>query len=157
MTASASGGKLSPRHHHGTMEDDNPCNLAKHSLAYPAELGSPSFGKPAVKSEKDLAYSSAVEQGRRDLARLKTLADIIAAQAMETKRQVEMAEAVSRADCNFSPRVGREYWLAEVGSEGRTILCHLGPDEWAGGVPDGYRYLGKVRQLPTGLWESVDP
>jgi hypothetical protein len=139
-----------------SMDIDADDNLEKHSLAYPTELGSLAFSGAPVRSEKDLAYRSAVDNGRRELARLKCLADLIAAQAMETKKQVEMAEAVSRADCNFSPRVGRPYWLAEVAGGERTILCHLGPGDWTAGPPEGYRYLGKVQQLPTGLWEVLD-
>jgi len=138
------------------MEIEPTDNLEKHSLPYPTELGSLAFSGAPVRSEKDLAYKSAVDNGRRELARLKSLADLIAAQALETKRQVEMAEAGSRADCNFPPRVGRPYWIAEGEGKGRTILCHLGPGDWSAGPPEGYRYLGKVRQLPTGLWETLD-
>lgn len=145
------------RAHLSTNGTNSTDNLGKNTLPYPTELGSPSFGELAVGSEKELAYRFAVDRGRRELDRLKSIADLIAAQAMETKQQVDAAEAVSRADCNFSPKPGREYWLAEIHGEDRTILCHLGPGDWSAGPPDRYRYLGKVRQLPTGLWERTDP
>ncbi len=140
-----------------TFENDSPDNLNKHALAYPTEVGSLSFGLPTVKDEKDISYRAAIDNGRRELAKLKSIADLVYAQAEATMRQLEIAEAVNKAERNFSPRMGGEYWLVEISRESRTILCHLGPTEWSLGAPEGYRYLGKVRQLPTGLWESIDP
>jgi hypothetical protein len=139
------------------VEDETTNNIEKYSMSYPTERGSLAFeDNITISSEKDLAYRTALLNGRRELTRLKNIADLIAMQALETRKQIELAEAVSKAECNFAPRVGQEYWLAELPEKGKTILCHLGPDDWSAGVPCGYRYVGKVRQLPTGLWESAD-
>lgn len=122
-------------------------------LAYPHTIGS-IVVKPEDEGKlKSRALSAMREQTNRQLAQLQKQAELLAMQANELRKRVEVSEQIYLADLSFEPFVGHTYHLYK--KEGRFRLMLIGPEEWGKSKPEHLEYLSSARLLSDHTWEIM--
>lgn len=128
----------------------------KPSLAYPKEIGSIAFSNSNIPIEKSALYKLSIEAARDEFDRLKTIAELINAQARNIQEQLEISAMVNQAEYNFKPSPNETYWLVNDKEKEKLFLCLLGPEDWAVKPPDNYKYIQKLKYLANGLWQRIN-
>jgi hypothetical protein len=122
-------------------------------LAYPHTIGS-IVVKPEDEGKlKSRALSAMREQTNRQLAQLQKQAELLAMQANELRKRVEVSEQIYLADLSFEPFVGHTYHLYK--KEERFRLMLIGPEEWGKSKPEHLEYLSSARLLSDHTWEIM--
>lgn len=129
----------------------------KSSAPYALDRGAPKFDLVEVKSKKDQHYNLAIQQAQREFDNLKQIAEVINKQALDIKDQLALTNLVYKAEYQFQPVAGNNYWLVRETKSDALILCILGPKDWSAGAPKNYQYLEHITFLPNGLWKKVLP
>ncbi len=124
------------------------------TLTYPHTIGSVVVKPEDEGKLKSRALSAMREQTNRQLAQLQKQAELIAMQANELRRRVEVSEQIYQADISFEPFVGHVYHLYK--KDGRYRLMLIGPNEWGKSKPLNIEYLSSAKLLSDHTWEVVD-
>lgn len=104
---------------------------------------------------KTRALTAMREQTNRQLKQLQKQAELIAAQANEIKRRVEVSENIYRADLSFEPFVGHVYHLYKKGESFKLMM--IGPQEWGKNkMPVELEFISSVKLLADHTWELFD-
>jgi hypothetical protein len=103
---------------------------------------------------KSRALSAMREQTNRQLSQLQKQAELIASQANELKRRVEVSEKIYQAHLSFEPFIGHIYHLYE--SENKYKLMLIAPNEWGKTKRNNMEYINSVKLLSDHTWEIVD-
>lgn len=104
---------------------------------------------------KTRALTAMREQTNRQLKQLQKQAELIAAQANEIKRRVEVSENIYRADLSFEPFVGHVYHLYKKGESFKLMM--IGPTEWGKNkMPVELEFISSVKLLADHTWELFD-
>lgn len=123
-------------------------------IEYPHTIGSAVI-KPEDKGKlKSRALSAMREQTNRQLAQIQKQASLLAAQATELQRRVELSEKIYMAELSFEPFVGHVYHLYKKGAAYKLYM--IGPNEWGRTRKEDLEFLGSVRLLSDHTWEPVD-
>lgn len=126
-------------------------------VPYALDRGAPKFEIIDVKSKKDQHYNLAIQQAQREFDNLKQIADVINRQALDIKDQLALTNLVYKAEYQFLPVAGNNYWLVRETKTDTLLLCVLGPEDWSAGPPKNYQYIEHITYLPNGLWKKVLP
>lgn len=121
-------------------------------LAYPHTIGSIVIKPEDVGKLKSRALSAMHEQTNRQLLQIQKQAELLAQQANELRRRVEISEKIYTADASFEPFVGQTYFLYK--REDKYQLMMIGPDSW-GKMPATLQYISTVRLLSDHTWEII--
>lgn len=122
-------------------------------IEYPHTIGSAVI-KPEDKGKlKSRALSAMREQTNRQLSQIQKQASLLAAQAAELQRRVELSEKIYMAELSFEPFVGHVYHLYKKGHAYKLYM--IGPDEWGRTKRDDLEFVGSVRLLSDHTWEAV--
>jgi hypothetical protein len=127
----------------------------KASATYALDRGAPKFDLIEVKNKKDQNYNLAIQQAQKEFENLKQIADVINKQAQQIKERLEVTELIYRAEYNFTPVAGGEYWLVTDIERDILTVCVLGPNDWSTEPPKNYKYITKIQFLANGLWEKI--
>lgn len=123
------------------------------SLAYPHHIGSVVVKPEDVGKLKSRALSAMIEQTNKQLKQIQKQAELLAKQAFEIKKRVEVSEKIYTADMTFEPFVGGEYHLYE--REGIYKLMMIAPDEWGKSKKENLNFISTVRLLSDHTWEII--
>jgi hypothetical protein len=104
---------------------------------------------------KSRALSAMREQTNRQLKQLQKQAELLANQANELRKRVEVSEQIYLADLSFEPFVGHVYHLYK--KEERFRLMLIGPDEWGKNKPLHIEYISSAKLLSDHTWEVINP
>jgi hypothetical protein len=118
-----------------------------------------SVGGVVIKPEdqgklKSRALSAMREQTNRQLMQIQKQAELLAAQAQQLKKRVELSEKIYQADLSFEPFVGHTYHLYK--KEERYKLMLIGPSEWGRSRKEHLEYVGSMKLLSDHTWELDD-
>jgi hypothetical protein len=123
---------------------------------YPTEAGGPKFDLVPVTKQKDIMLNNARHFAKQEYNRIMELVAVLEKQAQDIKRRLDVTDAVHAAEYQFQLSVGLCYWLVWHKRHEKTILVHLGPNDWATGTPEDYDYITRVKFLGDHTWEEVD-
>lgn len=123
-------------------------------IAYPHHIGS-IVVKPEDQGKlKSRALSAMREQTNKQLAQIQRQAALLAKQASELQKRVEISEKIYTAELSFEPFIGHIYHLYKKGDAYKLYM--IGPDEWGKTKRDNIEYISSVKLLSDHTWEIVD-
>ena len=110
--------------------------------------------KPEDKGKiKSKALTSMQEQTAHQLKNLYRQMQVIAEQANEIKKRVEISTLIYDANYRFEPVVGHTYHLYKT-HKGQHVLSLVAPDEWGGEMPYA-EHISTIRLLADYTWEVL--
>ncbi|MGK7396973.1 MAG: DUF2452 domain-containing protein [Candidatus Cyclobacteriaceae bacterium M3_2C_046] len=123
------------------------------SISFPHHLGS-SVIKPEDQGKiKGKAMAAMKDQTERQMHQLYQQMQVLARQANQIKKRVEISERIYLSQINFEPIIGHTYYLYER-NDGKDILSMINPEEWGKNMPFK-KHLASVRLLSDHTWELV--
>ncbi len=123
-------------------------------IEFPHHIGS-AVVKPEDQGKlKSRALSAMREQTSKQLMQIQKQAELLAKQAAEIKKRMELSEKVYQAKLSFEPFVGHTYHLYKKQDE--FCLYLIGPDEWGKTKPEGIEFIGSLKLLSDHTWEPVN-
>lgn len=135
---------------------DNPIDKDKVAenpglLPYAHTIGSAVI-RPEDKGKiKGRAVVAMRQQTEKQMSQLYRQMQILAEQAQEIKKRVEVSERIYAADMGFEPLIGHTYFLYER-KDGADLLSMIAPGEWGRSV-SFKRFIAKVTLLADHTWE----
>lgn len=130
--------------------------INKNITPYPTEVGGPNFDLVPVTKQKDIMLNNARHFAQQEYNRIMELVTVLQKQASDIKRRLDITDAVHSAEYQFQISVGHSYWLVWDKRKEKTLLVHMGPNDWTTGAPVDYEYLTKVKFLGDHTWEEVN-
>ncbi len=128
----------------------------KHNnLPYAMSTLTPKFDLVPVEHQKDIMVNAARMHAQQEYDRIMELVAVLQRQAEDIKTRLDITDQVRAAEYQFQVYPGQHYWLAFCAKKDRTILTHLGPDDWSTGVPASYRYIVQIQWLGDYTWLEV--
>lgn len=122
---------------------------------YATESGGPKFDLVPVEKQKDIMLNVARMHAEQEYNRIMELVVVLQKQAADIKRRLDITDMVHAAVYEFQVYHGQTYWLAFDRKSQVHRLCHLGPEDWATGVPENYEYIAKVQWLGDHTWTEI--
>jgi hypothetical protein len=122
-------------------------------LAYPHHIGSIIVRPEDIGKLKSRSLSAMQEQTNRQLLQIQKQAELLAQQAFEIKKRVEVSEKIYTATMSFEPFIGNEYYLYE--QEGIYKLMMIAPYEWGKSKKENLIFISTVRLLSDHTWEII--
>lgn len=123
-------------------------------LAYPHHVGGQAVKPEDKRKIKGRAISAMREQTDLQMAQIYRQIQLLAEQAAEIKRRVEISERIYLSQINFEPVIGQIYFLYEK-KDGQATLSMISPDEWGSKCPYA-KCLATVKLLSDHTWEVID-
>ncbi len=125
----------------------------KHNnLPYAMSTLTPKFDLVPVTEQKDIMINAARMHAQQEYDRIMELVTVLQRQAEDIKNRLDITDQVHAAEYQFQVYPGQLYWLAFDSKKDRTILTHLGPNDWNTGVPVNYRYIVQIKWLGDYTW-----
>ncbi|MEL7531918.1 MAG: DUF2452 domain-containing protein [Bacteroidota bacterium] len=125
-----------------------------HSLPYAHNVGSPII-KPIDKGKvKGRAMQAMVEQTGDQMERIREQIELLASQARDIQKRVEVSTRIYEAAVGFEPLIHQTYHLYER-ENGEWVLSLVGPNEWGRSNPFPV-FISSVRLLADHTWELKD-
>ncbi len=123
------------------------------TLPYPHHIGSIAVRPEDQGKIKGRAYSAMLEQTSKQLMQIQKQAELLAAQANEIRRRVEVSEKIYQAKMSFEPFIGHVYHLYQDSQQ--YILMMIAPDEWGRSRKGNLQFIASVKLLSDHTWEIV--
>ena len=123
-------------------------------LAYPHTIGSIVIKPEDGGKLKTRALSAMHEQTNKQLQQIQKQAELLAAQAQELRKRVEVSEKIYQAELSFEPFVGNIYFLYKIRESFKLLL--IGPNEWGRSKRSYMEYISTVKLLSDHTWEIVN-
>lgn len=128
----------------------------KHSnLPYAMSTLTPKFDLVPVKEQKDIMVNAARMHAQQEYDRIMELVAVLQRQAEDIKTRLDITDQVRAAEYQFKVYPGQHYWLAYCSKKNKTLLTHLGPNDWSTGIPESYRYIVQIQWLGDYTWLEV--
>jgi hypothetical protein len=122
---------------------------------YPTEAGGPKFDLVPVTKQKDIMLNNARHFAQQEHNRIMELVAVLQKQADDIKRRLEVTDAVHEAEYQFQLSIGQCYWLVWETKKHKTLLVHLGPNDWSTGKPESYEYVTQVKFMGDHTWIEI--
>lgn len=122
-------------------------------LPYAHNVGSILVNPEDVGKLKSRALSAMQEQTAKQLAQIQKQVELLALQAMEIKKRVDVSEKIYTAMISFEPFVGNMYHLYEQNEVYKLML--IGPDEWGRSKKESLHFIASVKLLSDHTWEVL--
>jgi hypothetical protein len=123
-------------------------------INFPHHVGS-AVVKPEDKGKiRGRAMMAMQDQTQREMAQLYEQMRVLAKQANEIKKRVEVSEQIYNSQINFEPVINHIYYLYEK-DDHSTLLSMIGPHEWGEMLPF-HKYIATVKLLSDHTWEVMD-
>lgn len=120
-------------------------------LPYAHTIGSVTVRPEDVGKLKTRAFSAMKEQTNKQLLQIQKQAELLAQQANELRRRVEVSEKIYQADMSFEPFVGNTYFLYKKDTNYRLMM--IAPDEWGRSKPEYLEFIAEVTLLSDHTWD----
>ncbi len=139
--------------------NENPIDKDKitenpHNLPYAHTVGG-AVVKPEDKGKiKSRAMTAMVEQTDQQLAQIYRQMKLLAEQANDIKKRIEVSELIYNAELRFEPIIGHTYYLYEK-EDGKHLLSVIGPHQW--GRSKGYKeFISAAKLLADHTWQLLN-
>lgn len=132
--------------------DKDKISETPHILPYAHTVGGAVI-KPVDKGRvKGLAVSAMYEQTEMQLDQIRRQVELLASQAQEIHKRVEISERIYLSEMNFKPLIGHTYHLY-TRSNGTEFLSMIGPDEWGRSAP--VIFQATIKLLADHTWDIL--
>jgi len=101
---------------------------------------------------KGRAMSAMRQQTEKQFSQLYKQMQVLADQANDLKKRVEISERIYSSDMPFEPLVSHTYYVYEK-KDGSDILSMISPEEWGRSMP--YTFIAQATLLADHTWEVV--
>jgi hypothetical protein len=123
-------------------------------LSFPHNIGS-QLVKPEDRGKtKGRAMAAMKEQTERQMSQIYRQIKLLAEQAAEIRRRVELSERIYQVQMNFEPIIGHTYYLYEK-NDGEDVLSMISLEEWGDSMPYK-KYLAMIKLLSDHTWEILE-
>jgi len=123
------------------------------TLPYAHQSGS-AIIKPEDKGKiTGRAVSAMHSQTDMQMAQIYQQMQLLAEQANNIKKRVEISEKIYQTSMGFEPLINHIYFLYEK-NEGDTFLSLIAPEEWGKKVRN-YKFLAEVKLLADHTWDIL--
>jgi len=122
---------------------------------YPTEAGGPKFDMIPVTKQKDIMINHARMYAQQEYDRIMELVSVLEKQAQDIKHRLKVTDAVHSAEYQFQIVMGNTYWLVWEKRKEKTLLVHLGPNDWSTGAPEFYEYITQVKYMGDHTWMEI--
>lgn len=124
-----------------------------HLLPYAHTRGGVTI-KPVDKGRvKGRAVTAMYEQTDIQLDQIREQIELLAKQAQDIQRRVEISEKIYLAEMNFEPIISKTYHLY-LRSSGKHVLSMVSPQEWGKNPP--FEFVSTVKLLADHTWEVLE-
>jgi hypothetical protein len=123
---------------------------------YATEAGGPKFDLIPVTKQKDIMINHARMYAQQEYDRIMELVNVLQKQADSIKRRLDVTDAVHAAEYQFQVVMGQCYWLVWDKRKEKTLLVHMGPNDWSTGTPEDYQYQVRVKYMGDHTWLEVN-
>ncbi len=123
-------------------------------MNFPHTVGSAVIKPEDLGKTKGRALTAMREQTSRQMSQLFEQMKVLASQARDIRKRIEVSEKIYMAQMGFEPIISQEYYLY-LKEDGDHILSMIGPKEWGRKMPYK-KYLNKVKLLADHTWEVLD-
>ncbi len=136
----------------------NPIDIDKiaetpHNLPYAHNVGG-SVIKPIDRGRvKGQAVSAMYEQADSQLDQIREQVQLLASQAQQIQKRVEVSELIYESEMNFKPLMGHIYHLYRK-SDDTHLVSMVAPSEWGNNIP--YDFVATVKLLSDHTWEVLE-
>lgn len=120
-------------------------------LPFPHTIGSAVIRPEDMGKVKGRAVSAMRQQTERQMQQLYRQMQLLADQANEIKRRVEVSERIYEAGMSFEPIIGQTYYLYER-NDGSDFVSMIAPQEW-GRSATYKRFIASIHLLADHTWE----
>jgi hypothetical protein len=120
-------------------------------LPYPHTVGSAVIRPEDTGKMKGRAVMAMRQQTERQMSQLYRQMQLLADQANEIRKRVEVSERIYSAHMSFEPLIGHTYYLYER-HDGSDLVSMVAPEEW-GRSASFKRFVAKVFLLADHTWE----
>jgi len=139
------------------MEFKNPIDKDKVAenpglLAYPHHVGSIVIKPEDNGKIKSRSLTAMREQTNIQMNQIQKQVELLAQQANELKKRIEISEKIYLADLSFEPLIGHTYHLYIKEEKYKLLL--IGPEDW-GKMPKTLQYIGTVKMLGDHTWDLL--
>ena len=125
-----------------------------HLLPYAHTVGGAVI-KPIDKGRtKGLAVQAMHEQTNIQLVQIQEQIELLAKQAKQLQKRVEISEIIYQADINFKPLINHIYHVYHREDE-TAVLSMIGPDDWGPKSHKFEQFLATVKLLADHTWEIL--
>lgn len=119
-------------------------------LPYAHHVGS-AVVKPEDKGKlKGRAVAAMHQQTNMQIDQLRKQMELLAQQARDIHKRVQVSEMIYGAQMNFEPLIGHTYYLYE-NKHGEHVLSLIAPNQWGRSQP--YTYIATATLLADHTWE----
>ena len=123
-----------------------------HLLPYAHTVGGAVI-KPIDKGKvKGLAVTAMYEQTEMQLDQIREQINLLAAQANQIKKRVEISESIYQAEIGFKPLIGKTYHLYQREND-KYLVSMVGPEEW--GRSSRLDFRATIKLLADHTWEIL--
>ena len=122
---------------------------------YATEAGGPKFDLVPVEQQKDLMINHARMYAQREHDRIMEMVAVLQRQADDLKRRLDITDMVYQAEYQFSPVMGKNYWIVFLTDKQKTTLTMTAPDRWSTGKPINYNYIAQVKYMGDHTWMEI--
>ena len=134
--------------------DDDSVTENPDSIAYPHHRGSLPVAPTKQGEIKIKAMGAMQHQTNQQLNQIKKQMELLAQQANDIQKRVEISERIYGAEMRFKPEIMHTYHLYEK-ENGAHTLSMVGPDQWGRkGCP--FTFVATVKLLGDHTWEIVE-
>lgn len=132
--------------------DEKKVATSPHVLPYAHTVGSAVI-KPIDRGKvTGLAVAAMYEQTDMQLDQIRKQVELLAAQAQEIQRRVEISERIYKVGMNFKPLIGHIYHLY-TRADGSEFLSMVAPQEWGRSAKSEFQ--ATVKLLADHTWEIL--
>ncbi|MCB0835324.1 MAG: DUF2452 domain-containing protein [Bacteroidetes bacterium] len=124
-----------------------------HSLPYAYHVGSIVIKPVDIGKVKGKAMTAMKEQTHIQMEQIRRQVELLALQAQEIQKRVEVSEKIYLAEMGFEPSIGEIYHLYEKSDES-WVLSLVGPNEWGRKIPYT-SFVSSVKMLADHTWELL--
>ncbi len=125
-----------------------------HLLPYAHTVGS-ALIKPIDKGKvKGQAVSAMYEQTEMQLEQLRKQIELLAQQAQNIHKRVEISELIYQAEMGFKPLISHIYHLYKRKNTENHVLSLVAPNDW--GISCPYDFVATVKLLSDHTWEILE-
>lgn len=134
--------------------DEDKISENPHNLPYAHTVGGFQI-KPIDKGKvKARALTAMEEQTQSQLNQIKEQIDVLARQAKEIQKRVEVSQWIYMSEMGFEPLSGQTYHLYKK-DNGKHVLSIIGPNEWGKKECPFSEFVSSVRMLADHTWQIL--
>jgi hypothetical protein len=123
-------------------------------MNYPHSIGGAPIAVTGEETIKARALDAMKEQTTSTMGILADFMRLVMQHANQVKDRVEISQEIYTAKINFTPLIGREYYLYER-KDGSRLLSLVAPAEWGPNSPFKH-CIARVKLLSDHTWEILE-